>query len=171
MIELKVLYPGKLLDVSGVPREICAEMRRQGSIYKRYYERTVRTWKTKPGFTVKVSQQTGDYVLEIRYDPRTIGGQHYQWVDWGTEAHTITAKRVPMLKFQSGFTSKTRRHVLGSRKGGRSGPWVSKKSVRHPGTEAREFTCEIANRRRNEFNKQIARAVRAGIKWHGEMYG
>lgn len=68
----------------------------------------------------------------------------FQYVDEGTEPHTIAPKPGNALRFYAGGAPKSTPHIIGSNPGRRGDQLVfTRKPVHHPGTEAREFTEEI----------------------------
>ena len=162
------ILPDHLWDVSGVPRAVYNEQFNQGRIVKRMYEKTIRTWKDKPKFTIKVRKKRMrygmGYELTINYDRRTKGGKHYYWTDWGTPRHPITARRAPRLKFRTKSSPKTRVRVIGSSRGSRGGAWTAPRTVMHPGTTARMFTAEIFERRRVPYQNAIVGAINTATK-------
>lgn len=119
---------------------------------------TTQTWTKKPKF----------YIRRPKRRIRVIGTDDliYKFVDGGTKSHPITTKNAPMLVFQAGYRAKTRVKVIGSSQGGKFGPTVHKKEVNHPGTEAREFTKEIAKKWQKLLPNIIQRALlqELGIK-------
>lgn len=105
------------------------------------YEKTTKTWETNVKFysrKTKVGRSIGTY------------SRTYAYVDKGTKAHVIRARRAPMLKFRvGGFKPKTKVDKINSYKGSPAdGDFVSKLSVNHPGTEARNFTKNIEEKMR-----------------------
>ena len=162
------ILPEYLWDVSGVPLAVYRQQFVQGQIVRRMYRRTVRTWRDKPHFTIKVRKKRmrygRGYELTINYDRRTRGGKHYYWTDWGTPRHPITARRVPRLKFRTRFRPKTRVRVIGSSRGSTGGSWVAPKAVMHPGTTARMFTAEIFERRRVPLQNAMVNAINRATK-------
>lgn len=68
----------------------------------------------------------------------------FQYVDEGTEPHTIAPKPGKALRFYAGGAPKSTPHIIGSNPGRRGSQLVfTRKPVQHPGTEAREFTEAI----------------------------
>ena len=168
LVRFTPILPKYLWDAKGVPRAVYNELHRQGKIVERMYKRTVRTWRDKPRFKTKVRGKRMrygmGYELTINYDRRTKGGQHYYWTDWGTKRHVIRAKRAPRLRFRTRSTPKTRVRVIGSGRGSRGGTWAAPKAVMHPGTEARMFSAEINDRRRESIQNAIINGIRSGTK-------
>lgn len=168
LVQFTPILPKYLWDASGTPRKVYQELLRQGKIVERMYKKTVRTWKNKPRFKTKVRGKRMrygmGYELTVSYDRRTKGGQHYFYTDWGTKRHVIRARRAPRLRFRTKSTPKTRVRVIGSRRGSRGGTWAAPKAVMHPGTEARMFTAEIQDRRREPIQNAIIGGIRSGTK-------
>ncbi len=144
------------MDIDQYRLEYLNELRKEGRKIKREYQKTTRTWKRKPKFEIIVGLGRGaDAEASVLVGT---DDEIYGYVDEGTEAHPISARRKPFLKFRTGFTPKTSRGRIGSRRGGRSGGWVSKKRVMHPGTKSRNFTPTIAARREGPFVRNMRKA-------------
>lgn len=117
----------------------------------RDFVETTASWQHKPVFQRRA---TADGV-EVYTDDEI-----FTWVDRGTPAHDIVAKNAPRLAFQSQYTAKTTPGNIASRSGGKSGPFVFAKKVRHPGTEPRKFTETIMRRRQTLLKKRIEEGLR-----------
>lgn len=109
------------------------------------HQRVVSDWRNKPKFRLTM----------LRNNKRIIGvlaatqhGNIFKWLDQGTgqygpkqRPYFIFPKRVPQLKFQTGYLPKTKPIARYNAGPGRAvGPWVSVDFVLHPGIKAREFT-------------------------------
>jgi len=57
------------------------------------------------------------------------------------------------LHYQRDYTAKTTPGVLGSQRGGKSGPWVLARLVHHPGIRARGFSGMVANELQAELER------------------
>ncbi len=145
----------KDMDIDVFRLEYLNELRKEARTITKEYKKTTRTWKNKPKFVTQIglSRIAGDASVLVGTDD-----EQYRWVDEGTRAHIIRARNAPSLAFQTGFRPKTRSKVISSRKGGRSGPIVRPKVVRHPGTKARLFSETIAKKRTAPFERNIRRA-------------
>jgi hypothetical protein len=93
-------------------------------------------------FYVVIHKSGGDYAIVAGTDNLI-----YKFVDSGTKAHPIRAKRSKYLTFRGGYTAKTRVNIIGSREGGADGDWAKKQEVQHPGFPGRNFIIRIAARR------------------------
>lgn len=123
---------------------------------------TAQSWSHKPGFKV----DKGDYYRDI-YTLDEI----YSYVNYGTKPHIISSQFGPgfgpgprRLVFQRDYQAKTRPDWLGSRGGGKSGPVVFARQVRHPGTSPRNFAKNIKKKWDAEWPRQLARAL-ASAYW------
>lgn len=112
-------------------------------------EGAVRTWKHKPGF--KITRDTDS--TSVGTDDKIFG-----YVDGGTKPHTIRPKK-KRLKFQGGFTAKSRPGSLSSGAGGKSGGFVFAKVVHHPGTKARHFSKLVNERAQTLLETETARQL------------
>lgn len=129
-----------------------ASLNEIGQATKRDYEDVVSNWRNKPVFTVVRTRNT----VSIK-----ISGPNakiWVWVNNGTPAHLIRAKRAPNLVFRGGrYSAKTRpNNTRFKGSGTSSGGIVSKKVVHHPGTKARNFD-RIIQRRQIENGRKILR--------------
>lgn len=105
------------------------------------FKATTATWQTKVRFTKRIKTRAGDITLSV-----TTSNKIYAYVDKGTKPHIIRAKRAKYLRFQSGYRAKTTPRKIRSRNGGKSGGYLYRKSVKHPGLTAREFTTIIQDK-------------------------
>lgn len=102
------------------------------------FGKTVATWRQQPTFE-QVPTARGWAVKVTPEFP-------YTWVNAGTKPHIIEARNAKLLRFSGPYRSKTKVNVISSYAGGRGKVWVSKRRVKHPGTEARNFTDIIMRR-------------------------
>jgi len=126
---------GKLFNPTQVRRIINNTLKARAKDFTIDYKVTTQTWKTKPKF---VTKKISDFEYTVTTDSLI-----YLFVSGGTRPHIIRAKNAPALAFNVNFTPKTRVKVIGSGKGASSPPVARPKEVKHPGTEAREFTETI----------------------------
>jgi hypothetical protein len=116
------------------------------------YGATVATLRTQPTFEL---QHEGTGRWGIKTD-----SEIYGYVDKGTPPHEIVARRAPYLRFTVPFSPKTKPRFIVSYAGSRGEQWVSKKSVHHPGTKARQFSQIIQQR----AQAPTANRLRAALK-------
>jgi hypothetical protein len=102
------------------------------------FGKTTATWTHKPTFEA-VPTERGWAVKATPEYP-------YAWVNRGTKPHIIQARRATLLRFTGPYHAKTKVNVIWSYKGGRGKVWVSKRRVKHPGIQARNFTDIIMRR-------------------------
>jgi len=110
----------KLIDPKAVLRNLKGAVDHTANIVRDDFGKTVRTWNTKPSFRKRGPIQKANS-LEARVGTDS---EIYLFVDSGTKAHLIRPRNVGLLRFQSGYTAKTRVRVVGSRGGGPRGPFV-----------------------------------------------
>lgn len=121
------------------------------------FQNTVATWEHDVQF--QVVETPRGHTVQTQ-------DQIYAYVDKGTRAHEIAAKRAPLLRFTGPYQPKTKVNVISSFNGGRGTIWTSKLSVHHPGTLARNFSqiilkriqAKAANRVRKALNEAAAGA-------------
>lgn len=141
-LKLKAITPQHLPSTAEYLKAMELGVQATGSLIMRDMQSTVRTWDHKPSFYVVIHNSKGDYSVIAGTDSLI-----YLFVDHGTKAHPIVAKRSKYLAFQGGYTAKTRVGVIGSNAGGSSGDMQFRQSVKHPGFKGREFIMRIAKRR------------------------
>lgn len=121
---------------------------------KQDLQAVTQTWKHKPKFTVRVTTRGGRLGITISTDDVI-----FAYVNYGTKAHIIRPKRAKVLRFQSGYSAKTRPNFIGSKAGGAAGAWVSAQEVHHPGSAARGFDIAIAKRRQKSLKSRMDHAM------------
>lgn len=132
---------------------------RTSSQARRDLKATTRTWTKQPRFYVKRIRRRGEVGFFAGTD-----NVIYKYVDEGTEPHPIRPKNAKMLRFQSGYTAKTKPGILRAGAGGAFGNTVWAKEVMHPGTEARGFTKLVAERMQTKLQKEINLALAEWIR-------
>ena len=153
-ITLRPIIPKQpVFKLDRVAYELNAALTETMDDIEKDFRATTRTWSSPPPFR--------------RHGPRLVGSalvgevgtsdEIYGYVTGGTRPHIIVPRRSRLLRFRTGYRAKTAPRYIGSRAGG---PFVTARVVHHPGTAAREFESEIADRRRIGF----ARRVQDGIK-------
>ena len=119
------------------------------------------TWFDKPQFQIEgpyLKQESGGPTLWIQVTPRT-NVDIFKWVDRGTEPHMIFPRRAKFLSYQRDFTPKTQVYSMYSRPGGKSGPYIRRTAVTHPGIEPRLFTALTAANHQPWWNGRVAQLV------------
>jgi len=132
----------------------------------RRHEKIVESWKNKPGFGARKYLKPDR--IEIAVFPTGEHKKIWEYVDRGTKPHTITPKKAPYLKFQWGgkgsYVPKTRPFPYATVvKGGgyvRNAKTVRMLKVKHPGTEPRNFTKQIAENVQPDFKREVENAFR-----------
>jgi hypothetical protein len=153
----------KKLNIDKVRQNLLNALRREGSIVKKEYEKTVATWNDPPKFEVLIGLErgaSGNATTLVGPTGTELQVSKFLWTDEGTRPHVIKAKNAPNLVFQRGFTPKTQPGKIASGPGQRFGDFVKKKQVNHPGTKARRFTETIAKRRRKPFTQAMIKAAK-----------
>lgn len=145
-----ILPKRKIFDIDALERGIEDALDDASEYAQELFEKTTATWETKVNFTINKTK-----------NGRTVGTRStiYKYVDLGTKAHEITAKRADALVFQFGAArrAKTKPSVISSYKGNAGDTWRSKKSVQHPGTEPRNFTKIIGERAAQRLRGNLRR--------------
>lgn len=141
------------------------EMRREGEIVKRAFERTVATWVSTDRWEVPTFQiettRNGDYFDVFVTTDSTL----YKFINNGTE------RRFAMMP--KGYKSKSQPRVIGSRSGGGTPLFVNKNMPPRPGIQAREYVDEIYERRKDFFFNNMDRIYEKVFNkyWNKAMKG
>lgn len=151
MIKMEVIKIPTLFDERILTRVIENTLNETALAIKIDFEVTQRTWDNKHEFRVR---KTKSYEREISTESLI-----YHFVDAGTKSHSIRPVNAQKLRFQTSYKPKTLVRKILSRQGGASGPVVFANAVKHPGTEARNFAEEIADKWGKELPDQMQRAI------------
>ena len=166
-IRVQAIKPGAL-QVKEVQKEIDRALKAQGRVLVKELHSTIETWATaRPTMDFETGRNQRE--AWVWGGPKGTGMGVTKWrrLDEGTRGgYVIAARRKPMLWYQSKFSPKTRPRWLGSRPGGKKGPYdVRRKSVVHPGVEARRWSETLGNKERGPFTTRIQQAVNRGFKF------
>lgn len=145
-ISLKAIIPKDLSQFDGaayVGRLARAQLSETIPALELVFRQTVDGWEHKPIF--KGEQKITRDSISMSVFATGTHAEQYALVNNGSPAHTISAKRGGLLKFQSGYRSASRPKMLSSRAKQRFGVFISAPTVNHPGFEAREFDTTIAD--------------------------
>lgn len=150
--------PGAMFDLNKWENDSAKAINDTIKDVSKDFKKTYSTWSHKPSFSIKRATKN-KLVGSIETDDEI-----YNYVVRGTRRHVIRAKKAPMLRFQTGYRAKTKPGKIGSSGGGATGPFVSAKSVMHPGTEARNFDKIIATENQPKFRKRAESAIKKAAK-------
>ncbi len=168
MIVTKAIKPGRFRS-EAFARAIGAAAKQAADEIQKDFEATTATWKHKVKFDKIVSLEPSPVEVLVGTDDEI-----YRYVDEGTKAHPIFAKRAPALVFAWGgpgsYTPKTKPRVIGSTPGGSSGPTVFRAYVDHPGTEARQFDKTIRQKWEPKFKRLMEGALKTARQQCGHSY-
>lgn len=164
MIKLDPIFPEKgLFDFGRFDREVVGALDHTSNIIRDDFNRTIRTWRRKPKFDkVGPRRLSGRLAVDVFTEDEI-----YFYVEAGTRAHIIRPRTARRLRFQPRYTAKTRPGVVGSRAGGPRGPFVTARSVVHPGTKARGFSKLIAKRRQRNLVNLTRLAFNRSFRFGG----
>lgn len=164
VFEVKPIRPRRL-KVAKVRMEILNALRAEGRDVKKELEKTVRNFRgARPGFESLIGLTTKEATVLTGPTGSIKAVQKWKWLDEGTRPHVIRAKRAPLLKYRLGYNPGTRPGTLTTRGSYYIGAhWRSAKIVHHPGTEAREWSLLVQQRRKKPFVKRMNTAVRVGM--------
>lgn len=138
-----------------------------GQIMVAKHEEAVSRWSEQPDF-VATTTITPELMI-VHVEPTGPFAMRWVWVDRGTgtygpnHAPYIIQPKKPggRLIFQTGYSAKTEPIAnANAGDGSRSGPWVSKDMVIHPGIRPRSFTEKFIEELKPEFRRVIENAFR-----------
>ena len=132
----------KPLDYDALLKAAEAALQEGGKSIMSDLEGATATWEDKPQFEIQGPFLKGKE-LSVRVAPRT-NVEIFTYVNDGTPPHMIFPRKGKFLSYQRDFTPKTHVGSLSSGPGGKSGPYVNRLGVAHPGIEARKFTTVTA---------------------------
>lgn len=145
-----ILPKGLVFNASKLARAIENTLEGAAKDVKVDFGVTTQTWKVRPAFTIE--RETGRRIVATDDDI-------YGFVDEGTPPHVITAHGPGGLVFGMPSSPKTSVRVIGSKAGSRGSTIVRTHQVHHPGTEARAFSDEIAEK----WDKQLPTIMQRSI--------
>lgn len=152
VISATTFSKGKFINPNSVRVVVKTALDKVAKDIKADYKATMRTWKKQKVDPVLANQ--GEEARLIYVNSKVFG-----FVDWGTRPHIITPRTARRLAFRSGFTPKTTPGVIGSGPGGSFGAYVYAKRVSHPGNKPRLFTKAIAEKRKNDLQREIDKGL------------
>lgn len=96
----------------------------------------------------------------------------YALVNANAKSHIIRPRRrnVRRLKYQANFRPKSTVRLIGSRPGGKFGPWFRPRKVMHPGHKGREFDLAIRDKQEPRFMRRARNAMTEGARKSGHKY-
>ena len=176
---MPVSFQAKLADVEGpkqIKKWIAEDMRKRAlkPELKRDAEKTVKGWQgEKPTFSLLIRESPKNMIYFTLYMRGSAKAKNkWNWLDLGTPAHPITAKKAPYLVFQIGYIAGSAPYNQGSqrlitRSAKRFGPYRKKISVEHPGIKARNWRKILADKHQKKFEKDFISAVNNAIRRSG----
>lgn len=152
------ILPKHGLSERHVRNELKKSLEAEARIVKRELEKTTATWNTRVKFQTKVFFRGDGAFLQV-----TTNNEVWGYLDRGTGMYGPKKRKYPifpkrpggMLRFQSGYSAKTKPGVLGSTGGGSFGNVVHAASVTHPGIKARHWTKAVEKARYKPFRNAI----------------
>ena len=157
----KAIKPAKL-QVDKFRVAILDELRAEGVDQGKELKKTVTGWKgDKPKFESLIGLDSQGASVATGPTGSDKGVQKWVWLDEGTRAHVIRARRARRLRFRSGgFRAKTSVGKFESGAGrAASGPYRFPLSVQHPGTKARGWSALLSKRRKEPFRRRLFAAM------------
>lgn len=167
-ISLKAIVPELAFNSEFIRFQIMRTLQtRSAPDVQRLFRQTVNGWRDKPNFLQKFTDTPSRLSAEIWPSNSNKAGKIYNLVNAGAPPHHIAPRKKKILRFQPGYSSATRPRVLSSRAFTRSGEYVVRTGVNHPGFEAREFDQTIVEQYADTFYEDIQDAVRVAVVMKG----
>lgn len=161
-ISVRMHVPSAIFDFPKVVGEIKDTMsNKTAPEVKTMFRRTVFGWSNKPSFRHRRDDHADQ--ISVRIFSAGQYSAQYALVNAGASPHPIYPRRARFLRFRPGYRASTRPRVLDSQRAYRSGPYISRSFVNHPGFRAREFDREIAEQYTPTFRKDMMNAMKQGI--------
>lgn len=161
-VKIIVKVPKAIMDISAVRQNIADTLQHKTAMdLKTEFRKTIFGWANKPSFRQKYTERSA-YMSEQVYADGPNADQ-YSLVNFGANAHEIRPVNYPALRFRPGYRASTRPHFIGSRRNYRSGAYIFRRRVFHPGFEAREFDITIAEDYMDIFAHDVQNAIIQGI--------
>lgn len=119
------------------------------STYKKAVERTLNLMEQRAKGLYQGATKSWSGPPEVRVERTefgrtvTVDSPVFTFVDEGTRAHRIIARRGRFLRFRSGYRAKSSPGSLSSGAGGAFGDTRFAQAVWHPGTKPRNYTKKI----------------------------
>ena len=147
MIKLTPVKPkATVFNLKQIERAVKDGVKDTAEEVKDAFEQTTRTWSSRPDFTV--TQQRDGYSVGTDSDV-------WRFLDEGTRSYDIRPKRTKVLRFQSGYSAKTKPRAFSSSSGGTRGSVIFRPRVRHPGIKARRWSSTA----KDKYQGQVALAI------------
>jgi hypothetical protein len=156
VIGARIIVPkGGLVDIGAMRRNLSGAYTAAAKGAQVDFEVTQQTWEHKAQFKTEGNQHSRRV-----FTTNAI----YGYVDKGTPAHDIRPRNGKVLVFGVGGRAKTRPGVIGSSKGSKGGQQIiTPKAVRHPGTEARDFSGTIQAKWQKQFPLIVQNAISKAV--------
>lgn len=143
--------------LKGLDRELTRVLRDDiGKLILFDFEDTIEGWEAPPRFIKEYKEPPGSKQISVfPSGPNTL-----KWarVSEGTPPHIIAARRRSILAFKREYVPHTKPGGPYGGPGVKIGPWITPKSVAHPGTTPRKFSVIIKEAREDEIYDKIYRA-------------
>ena len=160
---MTVTVPDEILNKREVRNAIADVMQHKTAMeLKSLFRTTVFGWSNKPSFRQKFTEHATEMSEAVYAYGRNAG--QYALVNEGSPPHLISAVNTKFLRFRPGYRASTTPGFLVSRRNYRSGAYVYRKYVNHPGFEGRKFDELIAEEYYGTFYNDMADAIKLVVK-------
>ena len=132
-----------------------------------YEDFALTTWSWNHVVTFTVTTRTSGLKTGQGMARVTTRDRIWALLNAGARGHYISRRRAPALRFQANFRPKTSVRFIGSRPGGKYGPWRTAQRVPHPGHESRLFVETIARKNQPRLVRKAYWAMAEGVRKSG----
>lgn len=122
------------------------------------FDSSTKDFDDKPNFIRKVEVKNTQIVGRNFTD-----NEVYGFLNYGTKRHFVAPKAGGVLRFRTGYRTKTQRGRIRSRSGGASGGVAYSKGHYVSGIKARKFDKLIKEKRKKDFIDIMSNALRDAI--------
>jgi hypothetical protein len=140
-----------------------SDMRNMGNelakrVDETYKNEVMASWNSKAKFTKEISSTRSLTKVEVKTDSNI-----YRYLTRGTEGDYDIPKEPGLLRYQVDFIPKTTVGSLKSKDGGKSGPYITKHQVKHPGVEAREYEALIIEEQMDWMKERLTKVLQSSV--------
>lgn len=162
-IKIEAIVP-EAFNADAVRGAVEQALRETGKKLKAEFAKTTESWTgDRPDFEVEIGAEAASAYVEC-YPSGGWGRVKWRMLDEGTREHPIVPRRARVLRYQREFTPKTIPRRLTSRPGGKSGAYVTRLAVLHPGNAPREWSRTLGEQEIKPFAERVVAAMKKALK-------
>lgn len=158
------------MGIAQVRQETLNALRKYATVARNDTDKIFENFSSpKPKTTSKISlsrgKATASVTLQVE-DPKEAetGVNRPALLDKGTKRHWVAPRNAPRMAWKASYRQKTRPRWIGSRRGGKSGPYRTSKGHWIRGIAPRHYSDTIAKRHRKPLSQVLEKAARRGAR-------